>query len=383
MREKQHSFRWRLSRKGLGVGVALGIMVTLVAPAPAALADSRSLECNENNAVMGENRGWNLNSECAYLYAYYESHGCSIYAGDSDYPYGTLPPYGNFPTGDRDSFTVYCDPLPPPPPPFGSTTPPPPPPPQRRDYVNLGDSYGAGTGASSPGQYLAGTCYRSPNNYAHLAHGTVPRFAGLDLIDNSCSGALAANLFAAQGNELSVNTELVTITAGGNDVGFGGLIKQCRINFVMSSCIEANTSSRQLIEEQLPGLVLGLIRDVTARAPHAQIMFTGYPVPYALTSDCGPAGLDVTRRVLINDTVSWLNQGIDQAIYSYTRSADRETNTNVSFASVTQNFEGHRLCDSGEQYINNLIAYPFPGGVYHANALGHRFGYLPAIQFGG
>ena len=90
-------------------------------------------------------------------------------------------------------------------------------------YVAMGSSFAAGPGipARVPGSpRRAG---RSAGNYAHL----VARALGLDLHDVTYSGATTSDILrpsangqAAQLDAVTPATRLVTVTAGGNDVGY-------------------------------------------------------------------------------------------------------------------------------------------------------------------
>ena len=90
-------------------------------------------------------------------------------------------------------------------------------------YVALGSSFAAGPGipARAPGSpRRAG---RSASNYAHL----VARELGLDLHDVTYSGATTGDILRpsaagqpAQLDAVTPATRLVTLTAGGNDVGY-------------------------------------------------------------------------------------------------------------------------------------------------------------------
>lgn len=90
-------------------------------------------------------------------------------------------------------------------------------------YVALGSSFAAGLGL---GPRAAGSpffCMRSINGYPQQ----LARMAGLSLVDASCSGATTRHVLhggqffqPAQLDALDSTTELVTLTAGGNDVGY-------------------------------------------------------------------------------------------------------------------------------------------------------------------
>jgi lysophospholipase L1-like esterase len=90
-------------------------------------------------------------------------------------------------------------------------------------YVAMGSSFAAGPGISPRTAASPRRAGRSSGNYAHL----VARPLGLDLHDVTYSGATTGDILRpstagqpAQLNAVTPDTRLVTITAGGNDVGF-------------------------------------------------------------------------------------------------------------------------------------------------------------------
>src|ERR1700761_4552744 len=99
-------------------------------------------------------------------------------------------------------------------------------------WVGLGDSYASGP--LIPNQSLSPLgCLRSDHNYAHLAAAA----KGLTLTDVSCSGATTADMTEAQNvepgpnppqfNGLNAGTNIVSLTIGGNDIGFSEIIESC------------------------------------------------------------------------------------------------------------------------------------------------------------
>jgi lysophospholipase L1-like esterase len=145
-------------------------------------------------------------------------------------------------------------------------------------YVALGDSYAAGQGA---GPYL-GTdhCFRSDNAYSELADA----LKTVKVTTNAaCSGKTTQDVVNTQLGQLNRKTELVTITAGGNNLGFGNLVGSCgAVAFgdstkvtecgVASAYAEAQFTSGQLYVD-----VLSMVQSVHAAAPNARIVVTGYP----------------------------------------------------------------------------------------------------------
>src|ERR1700722_12018912 len=90
-------------------------------------------------------------------------------------------------------------------------------------YVAMGSSFGAGPGLTPRAPGSPRRAGRSAGNYAHLVAGAL----GLDLRDVTYSGATTSALLQssaagqpAQLDAVTPDTRLVTITAGGNDVGY-------------------------------------------------------------------------------------------------------------------------------------------------------------------
>lgn len=86
-------------------------------------------------------------------------------------------------------------------------------------YAALGSSFAAGPGIPPTIDPVAG---RSGNNYPHLLAARL----GLDLIDATVAGSTTAELLAHQLPHLPADTDLVTITSGGNDLDYVGSVIQ-------------------------------------------------------------------------------------------------------------------------------------------------------------
>jgi lysophospholipase L1-like esterase len=94
-------------------------------------------------------------------------------------------------------------------------------------YVALGSSMAAGPGIRPTAAGAPLGSGRSARNYAHL----VAEQLGLDLVDVTFSGATTANVLTErqrgappQIEALDGSEEVVTITIGGNDVGYVPLL---------------------------------------------------------------------------------------------------------------------------------------------------------------
>src|SRR5262249_17776728 len=102
---------------------------------------------------------------------------------------------------------------------FGSVFASAPPAPTGDNYVALGDSYSSGVGTGS--YTLDAACKRSVYSYPYLYTQQHP---GTTLSFVACSGAKTSDLLSKQVQALSGTTTLVTMTIGGNDIGFANLI---------------------------------------------------------------------------------------------------------------------------------------------------------------
>src|SRR5215468_915112 len=95
-------------------------------------------------------------------------------------------------------------------------------------YVALGDSYSSGVGAGS----TSGSCSQSPNAYPELwAAANSPA----SFTFAACSGATTSDVISSQLSSLNSSTTLVSISIGGNDVGFSSIMETCVLGST-SSC---------------------------------------------------------------------------------------------------------------------------------------------------
>jgi hypothetical protein len=165
-------------------------------------------------------------------------------------------------------------------------------------YTSLGDSYAAGP--LIPNQSLNPLgCLRSDHNYAHLAAAA----KGLTLTDVSCSGATTNDMTEAQNvepgpnppqfNGLNAGTNVVSVTIGGNDIGFTEIIE---------SCITYNPFSTPCKNKYAPGgkdqlaerianaapKVAAVLQGIHARSPNARVFVVNYPDILPSGSGCWP-----------------------------------------------------------------------------------------------
>lgn len=252
-------------------------------------------------------------------------------------------------------------------------------------YVAMGDSFSSGEGNPA---FEAGTdangvneCHRSPQAYPRLLQNDTTLNLGTTAFV-ACSGAKTSNILnggAAEGawgekpqiDALSADTEVATITIGGNDVGFRDFATACTVG----SCDFATSAYSDIhgkIINDLPGKLSEIYEAIDDATPStANIYVVGYPqiapaeMPTGPNSACYPlnGGTDNPDPEL-NDgatayaVVSELNSVIHDAV----------TNTNsTKFHFVDPNlpgspFIGHDWCQQ-DRYFNlitiNNINYSF------------------------
>jgi lysophospholipase L1-like esterase len=239
-------------------------------------------------------------------------------------------------------------------------------------YVALGDSYAAGQGA---GLYKNDVCYRSENAYSELAAAT----KAIKLVTNAaCSGNTTQDVVDSQLRQLNKTTELVTITAGGNNLGFGDIVTNCGSAIFdpafAGACAEASaTAKARIVTGQLAGDVAAMIQSVKAAAPNAKIVVTGYPYLF----DPIPTGLtDSTSKFIYQatDLANGLNESIALAVGATDPAATR-----VKYVDVRTAFTGHGI-NSTDPWINGAV--PDSPDNFHPNAEGYQ-AYYTALSGAG
>jgi len=174
-------------------------------------------------------------------------------------------------------------------------------------YVAMGSSFAAGPGLPSRAPGSPRRAGRSTGNYAHL----VARALGLDLHDVTFSGATTSDILRpsaagqpAQLDAVTPETSLVTITAGGNDIGYlprltlASLPWPLRVLPPVTARIGALGDTRATDErfgqlERNLAAIAGRLRD---RAPACRVLIVSYLsiLPAAGPAPSPPPPADVT-----------------------------------------------------------------------------------------
>ncbi|HYO86581.1 MAG TPA: SGNH/GDSL hydrolase family protein [Dermatophilaceae bacterium] len=219
-------------------------------------------------------------------------------------------------------------------------------------YVALGDSYSAGVGTRSRTTPI---CERARFGYPRL----IAAEAGLTLDYQACAGATIAMIRAAQVPKLTANTRYVTITAGGNDVGFLPAVIACALPASRLLCGVKTAAARRVTRTSLAGRLGGLFADIRRKAPTAAVVVSGYPRLFS-GRDCSLFTFFATREQRAFNAAT---DEVDEVIRA------RAAAAGFGYVDVRGAFDGHGLCTSSP-WLTNLIV-PLDES-FHPNREGNR-----------
>jgi lysophospholipase L1-like esterase len=237
-------------------------------------------------------------------------------------------------------------------------------------YVSLGDSFPAGDGLAG----ATGPCRRSPGAYPNL----VAQRASLLPLLRACSGATTGDLLDRGRNPdegrqldwLATDTDVVTLTVGGNDVGFGRVVGACLTGGTPCSRLDGDVDrSISSLEERLEA-VNGEIR---RRSPSARFLVVGYPHLVADPRDvdlaaCREAGMSASPAARITaDEAQWLREKGEALNDVMRRSAEV---VGARYVEVTSAFAGHEVC-APAPWMTGVVEADI-GASFHPNPAGHE-----------
>lgn len=226
-------------------------------------------------------------------------------------------------------------------------------------YVALGDSYSSGEGS---GSYTGGDCDRSPKAYSALWAAANQPSSYLSL---ACAGATTTDVINNQLPSMPATTTLVSLTVGGNDENFAGVMTDCNLRGTTTCVNEINAASADA-RANLPGKLATLYAAIKAKAPGAKIVVLGYPRFYDLTTSC--VGLSQTSRTSIDGGIDLLD--------SITATAAGRAG--ATFGDVRSSFGAHEICDSN-RWLHSINFFDIQES-YHPTADGQKYGYLPVFS---
>ncbi|MER7540427.1 SGNH/GDSL hydrolase family protein [Streptomyces sp. NPDC097704] len=224
-------------------------------------------------------------------------------------------------------------------------------------YVAMGDSFSAGVGA--PFGDLE--CGRSPLGYPKLwaqAHG-ISSFT-----DVTCGGAVTEDVLAEQISGLSAETDVVTLTIGGNDTAWGEKVLTCMASgdAACTNTVNQAVAGMSTVATKLDATYAAIRR----AAPNATVYVLGYPPLFEETAGCSVwIAPNQYQRKELNRFARALNQTV----------MNRSTSAGFTFVDAQPFFAGHAVCSS------QAWLYPIANITpLHPTPDGYRYGYFAALN---
>lgn len=263
-------------------------------------------------------------------------------------------------------------------------------PPTPLNYVNFGDSYSAGWGAYAPAASQNANFTEAPCGIGGRPD-QVTKFGHLHSVtlvgDYACAGATIGTPTnpmepvptigqqiekAALDGALNSSTDLITLTAGGNDVGFAKFVATCAADPTPTAddCrafAAAGTLAARALDVQ------GTVYAIHYHAQHAQIAWIGYPHIFALAGE--PTTVLPGGGILSPAAAAVFDAGVDtlNAVL-----AIKAAEAHVTFVDVTAQFTGHEI-GSSDSWFNFVPAGPLSRFNLHPTARGYLSGYYPVM----
>ncbi|GAA1059419.1 SGNH/GDSL hydrolase family protein [Agromyces bracchium] len=215
-------------------------------------------------------------------------------------------------------------------------------------YSALGDSFASGTGS---GSYIDSTsCDRSSLSYPKVLDADAT--ANVQLVAfPACSGASTAEVISSQVKSIARGTTRVTLTVGGNDLGFTNVMTWCFvITWLPGRCDSYLDTAESLISNGTIGArITSTVNAIATKVPKAKIIVTGYPLLFDPASGYANAARVNADTVALNAAIRAAAEG-----------------AGAVFVDVAGPFTGHGI-GSGEPWINgfsnpDIAAHPTQAG---------------------
>ena len=298
---------------------------------------------------------------------------------------------------------------------------------KRLDYLAMGDSFSSGEGDTSAmgSHYISGTNVLgnslTPREMCHVSDRSYPFLLNEWLMAESkmrsiaCSGAVVAHDYTGseygykgQGSRLKdvpdimrsqmkqdaldisfipgrnkqisfvkkYQPKAVTLTGGGNDVGFGATISSCARP--QNTCPEATSLLKiskigATIQSQYEGLK-SLYKTIHDKSPKTKIYVVGYPqfVSERDVTCAANVGLDTLERRLLRESVIMMNDVIEAAA----------TAVGVKYIDIESSLGDTVLCGQAKtEYVTGITTNKtwtqlngkdfYSSESFHPNAMGH------------
>jgi lysophospholipase L1-like esterase len=233
---------------------------------------------------------------------------------------------------------------------------------QSGEYVALGSSFAAGIGLGQRAHDSPIQCFRTVGGYPTL----VAKKTGLRLVDMSCSGSTTKHILS--GGQLLLGpqlaaigkaTKLVTITSGGNDVGYIGDLMVASGNMGQLGAwwhgdIEpADARPYDAVTDNL----IKIIHSVRQKAPSAKILIINYSAIIPPNGGCAALGISKQQADISRDLAQQLALATKRAV----------DESGAQLIDIAKASVGHDVC-SKVPWVNGASVKT--GTAFHPNSAG-------------
>ena len=252
-----------------------------------------------------------------------------------------------------------------------------------RTYAAIGDSYSSGLGSENPN--ASGPCLRSTGGWPSQFQSSWNE-ARTHL---ACAGATTSDVTSQQLDTMDGffashpgRPQVITMTVGGNDIGFSAMAQQC----FLGNCTGLEAGKNSEIDA-LQATLQALYGNIVSRQPFADLLVGGYPT---VVEPGGPSGnvlclgIQNDERLMISRLVTRLNNRISSAALAVGAWPVGQR--------VQNQFIGHGACSNSDQEwihagARGTDVFPFDAKTLHPKDAG-QFWYAVAfsdeyIYFGG
>lgn len=262
-------------------------------------------------------------------------------------------------------------------------------------YVALGDSYAA-VGRIAPGSWAPGpvACVRTDDAYPTV----VARRLGVGTFVNATCGGAVTDDFRApdrsgappQFDALDARTDLVSVTIGGNDVGFAAILVACALRpnvgpelrpavdtvtggmtrgfDAAAGCADAIDRQAARALETLDGRLDSVYREIAHRSPDARVVTVGYlaALPDEQTIQTSP---DCAPLLAVSEGERDKVRGFQDSLNRVVRDAAERNGATA----VIPDEPGHSMCSpAGTRWVDFtgvqtgvVPVHPTPAGHAH------------------
>lgn len=244
------------------------------------------------------------------------------------------------------------------------------------EYVALGDSYAAlGDARESAGG--PASCARSLANYPHELDALDARVG--ELTDVTCGGAVIPDLFDTdsdgvprQFDALGEDTDLVTLSIGGNDLGFGmivgcitrqGPFADLPVGATCESAIGADVDAAIDATYGADGPIDDVYDEIAALSPDATVVATQY-LPLMPTGDTTCPFTDTLHPA----DVTWAAEVTDDINAAVDAAATRNGHVSVMPTDTVD----RSACAPDDQRWTSFLGAPDYTAAMHPTALGQE-----------